>query len=253
VGVTRAAIVVVALIFFLAVCCAATTVLVFVSPQEAVIAADSLSNRIEGGRRLMCKVSQASDHMLFAATGTGTILLSKPYLLFDPYDLAKISAGSSRSPHEAAVKYASDAWWPLQLFWRASRSRYLELSPAGIPKPEGPQSFVFVGLDEGGLISASEAKFVEMSFAVPVLRRAIEPVEFGGKDMWFLYRSGVVEDLPSDAEINGWIVANGAPAALKRAIEVQSRATPTLVGGNVSIVRLSREGSIQWIDRGECP
>jgi hypothetical protein len=92
-----------------------------------------------------------------------------------------------------------------------------------------------------------------MSVAVPILRRAIEPVEFGGKDTWFLYRSGVVEDLPSDAEINGWIVANGAPAALKHAIEIQSRATPTLVGGKVSIVRLGRDGAIQWIDRGECP
>jgi hypothetical protein len=224
---------------------AATTVLVYVSPQEAFIAADSLSNRLEGGQRMVCKIAQVSDHMLFAAAGTGTTLL------FNPYDLAKTNASNSRNPHEAAEKYAGDAWWPLQTFWRANRARYLELSPAGMPKPKGPQSFVFVGLNEIGLLSSSGADFVEFSVTPPILR-ASELVELTGKDSRFLYRAGIVENLPSDGEIAGWIDANGTPAALKRAIETQSKATPDLVGGEISIVRLSRDGSIQWLNRGEC-
>jgi hypothetical protein len=246
-GMRRRSVGVVALIFFLAVCSAATTVLVFVSPQEAVVAADSLSNPLGGSQRPVCKISQASAHMLFAASGVGTTPL------LNPYDLARVSAGGGRSPHDAAMEYAADAWYPLETFWRASRALYLQIMPAGLPRPRGPQGFVFVGLDRSGLITGSGGGFVEMSVAVPVLRRAIEPVEFGEVGSSFLYRLGIVENLPSDAEINRWILESGAPAALKRAIEIQSGATPTLVGGRVSVVRLGRDGSIRWIDRGECP
>jgi hypothetical protein len=35
-------------------------------------------------------------------------------------------------------------------------------------------------------------------------------------------------------------------------IEMQIKATPDLVGGEISIVRLSRDGSIQWVNRGPC-
>src|ERR1039458_8262028 len=102
---------------------AASTVLVFLSPQEAVIATDSLSNRVEGGGpRLVCKIAQVSDHMLFASTGIGVA----EYPPFDPYALAKISSTNSRTPREAALKYASAALGPLQ------RVRQIERAPLGV-------------------------------------------------------------------------------------------------------------------------
>jgi len=64
---------------------AASTVLMYVSSQEVVLAADSLSNHIEGGHGLVCKVAQVSDHELFAATGTGRMRMPS----FDPYDVAR--------------------------------------------------------------------------------------------------------------------------------------------------------------------
>jgi hypothetical protein len=228
----------------------ATTILIYVSPQEAVIAADSLSNRMEGGQRMVCKIVQVSDHMLFAAAGTGAT--ENPH--FNPYDLAKLSSADKRSPHEAATKYADDAIAPLQEIWRANRARYFELAEeAGGPKPPGPQDFNFVGLDKSGLISGYGTNFVEDAATPPNLR-ANQLRDFTGKNAndIFLYRTGVVGNLPSDSEINGWVNADGAPAALKRAIETQIKATPNLVGGEISIVRLGRDGSINWINRGEC-
>ena len=49
-----------------------------------------------------------------------------------------------------------------------------------------------------------------------------------------------------------WISAAGPAAALKQAIEVQIMATPQLVGGEISVVQLSRSGVISWVERGEC-
>jgi hypothetical protein len=44
-----------------------TSFLVYVSRQEAAIAADSLSNGTEGSTRMVCKMVQSSDHMLAVA------------------------------------------------------------------------------------------------------------------------------------------------------------------------------------------
>ena len=79
----------------------ASTALVFLSPQETVIAADSLANRFEGGQHSVCKIAQVSDHMLFVATGIGTV--DAP-LYFNPYELARISSVNSHSPREAALQ-----------------------------------------------------------------------------------------------------------------------------------------------------
>jgi hypothetical protein len=113
----------------------ASTVLVFVSPQEAVIAADSLANRFEGGQHSVCKIAQVSDHMLFVATGTGTV---EAPLHFNPYELARIISANSHSPHEAALKYVRAALKPLQQIWRANRARYSEIGEGNGPKPKGP-------------------------------------------------------------------------------------------------------------------
>jgi hypothetical protein len=229
---------------------AATTVLVYVSSREAIIAADSLSNRVEGGQRMVCKIVQVSDHMLFVAAGTG--LTENPH--FNPHDLAKTSVASSRSPHEAAVQYASNAIAPLQEIWRANRVRYVDLlAGAHRPEPTGPQDFMFVGFNQTGLISASGTNFVGDASSPPNVR-VNDFRELVGKNPghFFLYETGIYDAFPSDDQINRWINADGAPAALKRAIEMQIKATPDLVGGDISIVRLSRDGSIQWLNRGEC-
>jgi hypothetical protein len=228
---------------------AATTLLVFISPPEAMIATDSLSNRLEGGQRLVCKVAQVSDHMLFVATGTGVTRHPD----FNPYDLARISSMDGRSPREAASKYAIAALPQLQEIWRLNRARYFEMSATDDSRPSGPQEFIFVGLNRKGLISASGANFREDTANPPRLR-VDEIHEYTGEhaDDIFLFRSGVIEDLPSDKEISEWIERVGIAAALKRAIEVQIRATPNLVGGEISIVGLNRDGSISWLERGFC-
>jgi hypothetical protein len=229
----------------------ASTVLVYVSPQEAVIAADSLANRFEGGHHSVCKIVQVSDHMLFVATGTAAV---EAPLHFDPYELARISSTNSHSPHEAALKYASAALAPLQQIWRVNRARYFEIEGNG-PKPKGPQAFTFIGLDQNGNISAAGSYFVEDAATPPNLR-ANELQEFTGKnsDDIFFYPMGVTASVPSPGVINSWIYTDkiGAPEALKRAIEDQIKATPKLVGPPISIVRLRRKGSIRWVCRGVC-
>jgi hypothetical protein len=249
-GVRVAAIIMSSLCFVLHV--TASTVLVFVSPQEAVIAADSLANRFEGGQHSVCKIVQVSDHMLFVATGTGTV---EPPLHFNPYELARISSINSHSPHEAALKYARAALEPLQQIWRVNHARYFEIGEGNGQKPKGPQAFTFIGLDQDGNISAAGSYFVEDTATPPNLRMN-ELQEFAGKnaDDIFFYPMGVFASVPSPGVINAWIYAEkiGAPDALKRAIEAQIKATPRLVGPPISIVRLSRNGSIQWVCRGVC-
>ena len=94
----KAAFGVVALSLFLFRDAAATTIFVYVSPEGDVIAADSLSNRMEGGQRHVCKIAQVSDHMLFIASGTGATENPK----FDPYEIARIDSINARNPREAA-------------------------------------------------------------------------------------------------------------------------------------------------------
>ena len=243
----RAAIVGIAALCFLG-DAAATTVLIFVSPEEAVIAADNLSNRIEGGQRLVCKVAQVSEHTLFVAEGIGSTENPR----FDPYELAKVASTNCRNPREAAMKYASDAMPALQEIWRLNRSRILDIGVGNRKRPIA-QDFTFVGLTQDGLISFSGSSFVEDAASPPRLRLdEIREVTGEHADEIFLYKAGVIGGLPSDDEISAWIKAVGAPAALKRAIEVQIKAAPELVGGEISVVRLRRDGSITWVDRGVC-
>jgi len=82
---TKATAAIVVLMSLWSAVCAASTILMFSSPQEAVIAADSLSNRMEGGQRLMCKIRQVSPHMFFVATGIAAT--ENPH--FAPYDIAR--------------------------------------------------------------------------------------------------------------------------------------------------------------------
>ena len=231
----------------------ATTVLVYVSWQEAVIAADSLSNRTEGGTRSVCKIVQVSDHMLFVLAGAGLTQDSHFNPYFNPYDLARVSVGSNRSPREAATKYANDAVAPLQEIWRANRTRWSDIMGANRPKPTRPQDFMFVGLNQAGAISASGTDFIEDGSTPPNVR-VNDFHELVGKQPgdFSLYETGIYDAFPSDDQIIKWINSHGAPAAFKRLIEMQIKATPDLVGGEISIVRLSRDGSIQWVNRGPC-
>jgi hypothetical protein len=231
----------------------ATTVLVFVSPEETVIAADSLANRLEGGQHLICKIAQVSDHMLFVAVGTGRV---EGPLRFDPYELGRIIGANSQSSHEAALKYERAALGPLQQIWRANRARYFEIGEGGNgPTPKGPGGFAFIGLDQDGNISAAGSDFVEDAATPPNLL-ASELREFAGKnaDDIFFYPMGVYASVPSSGVINAWIYTEkiGVPDALRRAIEAQIKAAPKLVGPPISIVRLSRKGSVEWISRGVC-
>jgi hypothetical protein len=225
----------------------ATTVLVFISQKEIVIAADSLSNRIEGGQRMVCKIAQVSDHMFFLATGIGAT--ENPH--FDPYDIARWSA-AHRSPREAAVKYGTDALVPLQDVWRLNRSRYLE--KAGVNGPKlGPQSFLFVGVTDDGIVSMVGANFLEDQSNLHNLRLSdFNEVSAENAGDFFLYKMGVYDQIPSDDQINKWIFSIGTPQALIRAIKAQVRATPNLVGGDISAVRLGGDGQIRWFGRGSC-
>jgi hypothetical protein len=220
----------------------ASTALIFVSPQEAVIAADSLANRFDGSQHSVCKITQVSDHMLFVATGTGAV---EGPLHFNPYEVARIIGANSHSPREAAMKYARAALEPLQQIWRVNRARYFEIGEGNGPKPKGPQVFRFIGLDQDGNISAAGTDFVEDAATPPNLRTN-ELQELAGKnaDDIFFYPMGVFSNVPSPDKINAWIHTQkiGAPGALKRAIEAQIKATPKLVGPPISIVRLSRDG-----------
>ena len=141
----------------------------------------------------------------------------------------------------------------LQEIWQRSRSRYFELGGANRPKPPGPQNFVFVGLDREGLISLAQSNFIEDATPSHILRaNKVRVITGKNSNDIFLDRSGITENVPSDNEINGWIYTIGAPEALKRAIEMQIKATPNLVGGEISIVQLRRDGSIHCINRGMC-
>jgi len=190
--------------------------------------------------------------MLFVATGIGTV--DAP-LYFNPYELARISSVNSHSPREAALQYARAALEPLNQIWRMNRARYYEIGEGNGPMPQGPQAFTFIGLDQDGNISAAGSDFVEDAATPPNLL-ANQLKEFAGKnaDDIFFYPMGVYESVPSPSVINEWIYTDkiGAPDALKRAIEAQIKATPNLVGPPISIVRLSREGAIQWVSRGVC-
>jgi hypothetical protein len=202
---------------------------------------------------MVCKIVQVSDHMLFVVVGAG--LTEDPHFnpYFDPYELAKLSVGSNGSPSEAATKYANEALAPVQEIWRANRTRWSNIIGANRPKLTGPQNFMFVGLNQSGLISASGTDFIEDTSTPPNVR-ANDFRGLVGKNPgeFFLYETGIHDAFPSDDQVIKSINSNGAPETLKRAIQMQIKATPDLVGGDISIVRVSRHGSIQWVNRGEC-
>jgi hypothetical protein len=112
---------------------------------------------------------------------------------------------------------------------------------------------LFIGLNKNGLISTAGTNFAEDAASPPRLRvNELHELTAEHADDIFLYRSGVIESLPSDNEISEWIKTVGAAAALKRAVGMQIKATPKLVGGEISIVQLRRDGTINWIERGAC-
>jgi hypothetical protein len=127
---------------------------------------------------MVCKIVRVSDHMMLVAPDFN------PYL--NPYNLATLSVGN-RSPREAAMKYANEAVAPLQEIWRANRSRWSDII-ANRPKPTGRQNFMFVGLNQSGLISASGTDFIGDASTPPNVR-ANEFRELVGKnlDEFFLH------------------------------------------------------------------
>jgi hypothetical protein len=201
---------------------------------------------------MVCKIVQVSGNMLFVAVGAGVTEDPNFNPYFNPYDLGRLSVGNG-SPREAATKYADDAVAPLQEIWRANRTRWSNIVGANHPKPTGPQNFMFVGLNQSGLISASGTDFIGDASTPPNVR-ANDFRELVGKNPgeFFLYETGIHDAFPSDDQLIKSINANGVPETLKRAIEMQIKATPGLVGGEISIVRVLRDGSVQWINRGEC-
>jgi hypothetical protein len=227
-----------------------TTIVIFLSPQEVAIAADSLANRFQGGQHSVCKIVQISDHMLFAAAGIAK--LEAP-THFDPYDLARISGTGARSPREAASNYARLALEPLQWIWRTNRNRYLEIVEGTGPKPNGPQNFVFIGFDADGSTAAVGGRFIGDAAVEPNLHA--EMSEFAGKNGndIFVWPMGITTTV-SPNQINAWIYHDKMTAtdALERAIKVQIAATPTLVGPPISKAQLPHCGIVEWVDRGAC-
>ena len=190
--------------------------------------------------------------MLFVAVGTGEV---KGPPRFNPFELAKVIGAGSHSPHEAALEYQRCALEPLQQIWRANRARYFEIGKEGNGPTPIPQGFAFIGLDQEGIISVAGSDFIQDAANPPNLH-ASELQEFAGKnvDDVYFYPIGIYAGVPSFGVINAWIYGEkiGVPAALTRALEAQVKATPKLVGPPISIVRLSRKGSIEWVSRGVC-
>jgi len=242
-----------ALISLLVVCLAgnmtATTVLVYISEREAVIATDSLANRTEGGWRSVCKIGQVSETLLFAEAGIGRTEV--PY--FDPYEIAQ-SVGKGISPHQAAERYVAAALPGIRSLWRLNLDRYVQIvRTAGQPRLSGPQSFVFVGLDENRLISFSRADFTsDPTNALEVIVSNRKDRTAGHANTYLFYAFGVITSLSTNDDINRSIATLGPIATLRHAIEKQESATPRLVGGPISIVRLQRDGSVEWEERGKC-
>jgi hypothetical protein len=230
----------------------ATAILIVISSQFAVVAADSLANRIEGGQHLVCKVIQISDRMLFVSTGMG---VTDTPVYFNPYEIARISAASGVNPHEAALKYEHDAVEVLQQIWRTSRDQYLAFYQGGAP--DGPQAFEFIGLDPEGNLTAAGGHFVEDAAPPHVLSAVDDPPVTGKtRNGAFLVRLGVKANAPSDGVIEGWLDQLPAEVAVTRALETQIDAqnaeTQKLIGRPVSVVTLSRDGTIKWVSRGAC-
>jgi hypothetical protein len=228
-----------------------STVLVYLSPTEAIIASDSLANRIEGGpSRNVCKIVQVRGNMFFAATMTGVV--DEPH--FDPYGLARDIAALRPTPAEAAKEYARLALLPLQTIWNASRERYLQVSRQNdLRGPYGPQDYLFVGIDAAGYLSAAGASFVEANPASNKLKldSLVEHHSKNENDV-FLGRYGVFQDIPGDAEFQHLSQKIGNAEALKHFVQVQIKATPLVVGAPVVVLVIRRDGSFEWLTRGLC-
>jgi hypothetical protein len=229
----------------------ASTVLVYLSPNVAVIVSDSLVNRIEGApSRPGCKIVQVRSDMFFAATGTG-VFQAPP---FDPYELAREVAATNPTPAQAAKEYGRRALAPLQSIWNSSRQKYLEfMHHKFLNQPQGPQDFVFVGMDAGKNLSAAGGSFVEddPSSRILVLDRWVEFHAQNDSDV-FLGRYGIYEDMPNDVEFEQLVRKIGIVGALTHFVEIQSKAAPRLVGLPAVIVVLKRDGSSKWLSPGPC-
>jgi hypothetical protein len=114
---------------------------------------------------------------------------------------------------------------------------------ANRPKPTGPQNFMFVGLNQSGLISASGTDFIGDASTPPNVRTN-DFRELVGKNPgeFFLYETGIYGAFPSDDQLIKWINANGAPersegkllawvtfgdSCIRSSNEVMTRKSPT--------------------------
>jgi len=226
----------------------ATTILVYISRDSTAIAADSQANRIEGGTRKICKISQTSPTMMFAAVGIGHF--DNPP--FDPYELARTVANRTSDPASAASQYATDAISPLQNIWNRIRSRYLEIGRSnGLSTEDLGICFVFAGISSATRLVAAGGCFKDQppSATLSFTPFTIEPTT--ESDVYF-WRSGVTSALPDDASVARLIGERGVPAALEQLITKQAEASPNLVALPATVVTVRRDGKIEWHSRGAC-
>lgn len=221
----------------------ASTVVVLLFPDSAVIAADAKSVRIEGGTRVVCKIVDAGNRTLFAATGTG--VFDEPP--FNPYELARTVAVQSSVAADAALRYGERAKPVLATIWRKSRERFRALMRDATHF--GPQDYVFVVAKSEG-ITASSGAFVEA--ADGSLRLDLTHKKISAADKFLFFSMGFVSSIPPVEDVYELVRIHGMQAALERIILQQATQTPEAVGGPVTVVRLVPGKRAEWLQRGAC-
>jgi hypothetical protein len=263
-----------------------TVVVLSLSKEQAVLAADSRGGRIDlrSGKFLgitdqRCKLVRLNSNTLFAATGqtrTGTTIQSRIY--YDAQLLAKAAVrnfafdASGMRENETVIEIATK--WVWDIAFRIQRG-----TRSGTYKPPNTGLWltgVFVGTETNGDISVAIASLeyhkprammdvpaVSLSIRVPVLPKDFTWIEaFGHKEVAEKYYSAKrvssdtaiefrrirAEQLRNPSEFRPQVVVELAQLARDKETHAFPEGSQQ-VGGRIDVARLIRGGRVEWISR----
>ena len=262
-----------------------TIVVVSVSKEKVIVAADSRATRVRGGRIVgfadsACKLLELNPKLLFAVTGmaaTSTTLPADVY--FDAAELAKQAAGNFRydtrwmEKNRTVVEIAARWGWDVDFRIRRGVTQGW-LIPIGPMWLEG----IFAGLEPNGEITLAVARLryfkPRAGVVVPPVQLSIESLRpprqytwveaYGLKNVaetYYSSRRTTDQTGPEHGRIRREQLRNPkrfAPMIPARLAELtiqyyeilsQQTGQPKLVNGPIDVAVLSRKKGVQWLRR----
>jgi hypothetical protein len=232
------------------ICCSAsaTTVILFRTPDFVVVAADSKVSTPDGVNvGLTCKI-HVSDNLVWVEAG----FIEEPGGKFNIADIIRDAVHSDKSFEENVPDIKNAVLEKLSNFLPG----YKERSPVVYNKAVPFDNFPAVQLLLVRGTSVARLDFIIEHKETPGRISIIEHDCVSGncpEGEAFSYRMGTTEALDAEWHDHPSIISEmGVADAFVHLIKVQSDKTRSVVGGPVSVLRIQKDGQIEWLRPGYC-